>query len=235
MESHGWKSMEIHREMQHTNSPKETKHISISVWISDLRHQKTHRMRGIHFLLLAYCAVVNAQSELDDNPQCYLDPSSLISLRGTNDTERRLQNVEETSTGDITSWPPQNKTKDDLFSMYGTIFPHGNRNAASHRWATWLLERSQEMTQDKLEWFFTGFCPVSGSPLNSTPMGWKYDHLKKVGGGTTSGWIYHCCWPCVCDSQDWLRVDTKTIASSDGDREWDVLVIGNPVSKAKAS
>merc|ERR1711957_902981 len=31
-------------------------------------------------------------------------------------------------------------TGQDLFDQYGVVFPNGNRNAASHRWATYIIE-----------------------------------------------------------------------------------------------
>jgi len=45
------------------------------------------------------------------------------------------------------------------------------------------------------------------------------------------GFMYYCCWPCVCDTQDFIRVDTKTIATSDGSQMYYVAVIGNPCDK----
>jgi hypothetical protein len=90
------------------------------------------------------------------------------------------------------------------------------------------------MTAEKLRFFFTSFCPVSGSPLSGQPQGWHYEALRRIDGSTTDGWIYHCCWPCVCDSQDWLRVDTKTIQTLNGSEQFDFLVIGNPCTNPTA-
>merc|ERR1719330_2133875 len=69
----------------------------------------------------------------------------------------------------IEPWLPATKPKEevsvqDLHREYYNIFKYGNRNAASHRWSTFLLERSTQMTRERLEMFFTGFCAVSGSP-----------------------------------------------------------------------
>ena len=52
----------------------------------------------------------------------------------------------------------------DLHQEYRNIFRKGNRNAASHLWSAFLLERAGGMTAAKLEEMFTGFCAVSGSP-----------------------------------------------------------------------
>ena len=57
----------------------------------------------------------------------------------------------------------EDKELNDLFEHYNEIFPSGNRNAASHRWASFILDRAQQMTPDKVEYFFSGFCPVSGT------------------------------------------------------------------------
>lgn len=43
-----------------------------------------------------------------------------------------------------------------------------------------------------------------------------------------SGIIHHCCSPCVCDTLSYLKVDTKTVASSDGAHEHNVLVYVDP-------
>merc|ERR1719160_2497340 len=58
------------------------------------------------------------------------------------------------------------RTARDLHQEYHNIFRHGNRNAASHLWSTFLLERSHTMTAKKLKMMFSGFCAVSGSPVN---------------------------------------------------------------------
>ena len=107
-------------------------------------------------------------------------------------------------------WPLE--TADHLFAHYHKIFPNGNRNAASHRWATFILQRSGSMTLQKLEYFFSAFCPISGSPVEPEPdRAWRYGPgggLPGVGGGTFEGTVYYCCWPCVCDTQAYLKVDT---------------------------
>ena len=118
----------------------------------------------------------------------------------------------------------------DLRNEYGTIFKHGNRNAASHRWATFLLDRAAHVPWPKLEELFGGFCAVSGSPVQ--PGDYKRYRLRLplVGGGgaTRSGFMYYCCWPCVCDTKDFIRVDTKTITTKTETRVAHFAVIGNP-------
>merc|ERR1719277_682833 len=61
-------------------------------------------------------------------------------------------------------WDPQ--TVQDLADKYGEIFaPSNNRNAASHLWAQYILSRSDQLTHKQIVHMFSGFCPVSGSPL----------------------------------------------------------------------
>lgn len=58
-----------------------------------------------------------------------------------------------------TSWPAakqEGASVQDLHDEYYNIFRYGNRNAASHRWSTFLLDRSEQMTTDRLEMFFSG-------------------------------------------------------------------------------
>ena len=65
----------------------------------------------------------------------------------------------------VPSWP--GTTPRDLHREYGRIFRKGNRNAASHLWAEFLIERSQTMEPERFEKMFQAFCAVSGSPVVS--------------------------------------------------------------------
>ena len=63
-------------------------------------------------------------------------------------------------------WPPavaSSATVRDLHREYSNIFRHGNRNAASHLWASFLLDRASSMSTERFELMFSGFCAVSGS------------------------------------------------------------------------
>ena len=54
------------------------------------------------------------------------------------------------------------------------------------------------------------------------------------GGGNVSALMHYCCWPCVCDVQDFVVADTKTVATADGERQLWWAVIGDPcVNPAK--
>jgi hypothetical protein len=129
----------------------------------------------------------------------------------------------------VVAEPWRGETVRDLHKEYYNIFKHGNRNAASHLWSKFLLDRSHEMTHDKLTYMFSGFCAVSGSPVQPQDRSRYRLTLDKVGGGKHTGYMYYCCWPCVCDTQDFIRVDTKTVSTSDGgSRQYHFAVIGNP-------
>jgi len=125
-----------------------------------------------------------------------------------------------------------NPSVQDLWNEYHSIFPSGNRNAASHRWASFILQHSSGLDVEVIKQLFRGFCAVSGSPVTpSSAKRYKYS-LPRVDGGSETGFIYHCCMPCVCDTQEFIRLDTKTIETSTGPQEFIFQVIGNPCSSA---
>jgi len=136
---------------------------------------------------------------------------------------------------EIDPWPPatsRNPSVHDLFQEYNTIFRHGNRNAASHLWSTFLLDRASQMSLSRLRFFFSAFCSVSGSQVRPSDYNRYRLTLPLVGSNATvrmSGFMHYCCWPCVCDTQDFIRVDTRNVTSSDGvTRSQYFAVIGNP-------
>jgi len=120
-------------------------------------------------------------------------------------------------------------TVNDLFREYNNIFKHGNRNAASHLWSRFLIERSAQMTHERFVYMFSGFCAVSGSPVRPSDYNRYKLTLDKVdGSGKAAGFMHYCCWPCVCDTQDFIRVDTRNVTTADGERSYRFAVIGNP-------
>merc|ERR1719440_2135755 len=148
----------------------------------------------------------------------------------------------------VSTW--NGNTVRDLHQEYYNIFKHGNRNAASHLWSTFLLERSHTMTVKKLKRMFSGFCAVSGSPVNPhdyNRYGLKLQKVSPTGhdaqaqvSATTAlatlsgtkhmfGFMHYCCWPCVCDTQDFIKIDSKTIQTKDkGAVKFYFAVLGNP-------
>ena len=86
------------------------------------------------------------------HPLCFDDGAVGSSTTGSTtltleDHQRLLQELSS-----IDSEPPASTwggtTGQDLWNEYSNIFRYGNRNAASHLWATFVLERSWQMTPD---------------------------------------------------------------------------------------
>jgi len=78
------------------------------------------------------------------------------------------------------------------------------------------------MSKSKLEYMFSGFCAVSGSPVRPSDYNRYGLKLETVYGGEEKfrfGFMHYCCWPCVCDTQDFIKVDTKSIVTEDGKNE----------------
>jgi hypothetical protein len=126
-------------------------------------------------------------------------------------------------------------TGQELWDEYGNIFRYGNRNAASHLWATFILERSWQMTPATVIELFRSFCPVSGSPVRSTNTPYRITLEASHGTAQRTGFLHHCCWPCNCDTADFLKLDTKTVETSDGPRQYWFTVIGNPCGTARGT
>jgi len=123
-------------------------------------------------------------------------------------------------------------TVGDLRNKYWEIFfRHKNRNAASHLWASWILDRSENFSEDKIYELFSGFCPISGSPVRPRA-GNLYEDIPFVSAADTSqtitGNVQVCCWPCVCDLEEFVKVDTLMVQTSEGPKTFNALVIGDP-------
>jgi len=120
----------------------------------------------------------------------------------------------------------------NLHNKYGKIFHrYKNRNAASHLWASWILDRSEKFSEDKIYELFSGFCPISGSPVRPRA-GNLYGDIPFVSAVDTSqriaGNVQVCCWPCVCDLEEFVKVDTVMVKTSEGPKMFNALVIGDP-------
>ena len=117
----------------------------------------------------------------------------------------------------------------ELHQRYSEIFRYGNRNAASHLWTTYILDRASVTPAAQIELLFSGFCAVSGSPVY--PSDYKRYRLRlkhAVTGVDEVGFMYYCCWPCVCDTWDFIKVDTLTVNTADGPKAYRFAVIGDP-------
>jgi len=124
-------------------------------------------------------------------------------------------------------------TVNELHSKYYQIFStSGNRNAASHLWASYIIDRSSSMNREEILNLFGGFCPVSGSPVSPTPSRvWRQVPIKKAGNSNEEieADVYVCCWPCVCDMIEFARTDPVDMPTLGGrNQTFDALVIGNP-------
>jgi hypothetical protein len=135
-----------------------------------------------------------------------------------------------TNTSHACNWDPT--SVEDLTKNYDKIFAEAqlNRNAASHLWAHFILNRSTCLTHKQISLMFSGFCAVSGSPLGEPSAQSRFrQNLQLVGGGSKVGYSYHCCWPCYCDEKDYIKVDTKTVKDRSGkEKEYFFEVIGDP-------
>ena len=90
----------------------------------------------------------------------------------------------------------------ELHQRYSEIFRYGNRNAASHLWTTYILDRASVTPAAQIELLFSGFCAVSGSPVY--PSDYKRYRLRlkhAVTGVDEVGFMYYCCWPRVAVCQ----------------------------------
>ena len=117
----------------------------------------------------------------------------------------------------------------ELHQRYSEIFRYGNRNAASHLWTSYILDRASATPAAQIELLFSGFCAVSGSPVY--PSDYKRYRLRlkhAVTGVDEVGFMYYCCWPCVCDTWDFIKVDTLTVNTADGPKVYRFAVIGDP-------
>jgi len=110
------------------------------------------------------------------------------------------------------------------------------------------------MPESQLLTLFSAFCAVSGSPVYPSDYKRYRLHLAHAGAAATgadgtaaavtagtdstavvlndsaseTGFMYYCCWPCVCDTWDYIKVDTLTVATADRPKSYRFAVIGDP-------
>jgi hypothetical protein len=165
----------------------------------------------------------------------------LLLMLGSTFTQAQVVDIlpRPTSTTQHLVAPWNGQTTRDLHREYSNIFKYGNRNAASHRLSTFLLDRApNSFTLQTLTYMFTGFCAVSGSPITPNDYnryGLALDSLTNGASDKMFGFMHYCCWPCVCDTQDFIKVDTKNITFADGaTHQLHFAVIGNPCDHPEA-
>ena len=111
-----------------------------------------------------------------------------------------------------------------MASRVTSTIPH-----RSHLWTSYILDRAAVTPAAQIELLFSGFCAVSGSPVY--PSDYKRYRLRlkhAVTGVDEVGFMYYCCWPCVCDTWDFIKVDTLTVNTADGPKVYRFAVIGDP-------
>jgi len=123
-----------------------------------------------------------------------------------------------------------------FLNQYNNIFKTGNRNAASHLWSSFLLQRSTCMTQSDFEALNKQFCAVSGSPLGNPDTSqscYVSSHpMVSDKSNLVTGQEHHCCAPCYCDAKDWTAIDTLTVSLKSGTKkQFHFFVIGDPCEK----
>lgn len=178
--------------------------------------KQTHVLRGIHGANLSLLSKILL--------------ILLIASEHVVSVKKEIEAIRGASGAIVQPW--EGTAVKDLHREYGNIFRHGNRNAASHLWSSFLLDRAPFMPAKRLEKLATGYCAVSGSPVTPMPQTrykMSLDHVD--GSGRQLGFMYYCCWPCVCDTEDFIRVDSKTVRTRDGPRKFNVSVIGNPCDR----
>lgn len=125
-------------------------------------------------------------------------------------------------------------TPEDLWNEYYDIFPTGNRNAAAFRWSTFILERSWQMSDYTFESLAGSYCAVAAAIVREQPQTRYHLTLPVIGGGQKSGLMHYCCWPCICDTLDFLKVDTKTVHLNGVSKQYHFAVMGNPCNNPQA-
>ena len=122
------------------------------------------------------------------------------------------------------------RTIRDLHHNYHSIFASGNRNAASHLWVSHVLDAAPQLTVAEVETLFSGFCAVSGSIVRPSDYNRYRLTLPAAGPGAerVSAYMHYCCWPCVCDVQDFVLADTATVATAQGSVRMWFATLGDP-------
>jgi len=141
---------------------------------------------------------------------CEYDEADVVPNENFEEKDCRAKPESEVVAGN-TQW--KGKNTDDFFNEYYNIFKSRNRNAASHKWAAFLLERSLSFDEEMFTKYFASFCPVSGSIVYTNDFK-RYGMTIKHAANSNHerfGYMYFCCWPCICDTQDFIRYDTKTV------------------------
>jgi hypothetical protein len=178
----------------------------------------------LHIFLFQFFIFYGSSHEIFSN-----DLTTAAAAAASINSRRRSKEV-------IIPWKGQSVR--DLHREYSNIFKYGNRNAASHRWSTFLLDRARNsFTLNTLKYMFSGFCAVSGSPISPSDYNRYGLELPSLMPSHSKmfGFMHYCCWPCVCDTQDFIKVDTLNVTTMDDiTHTLHFAVIGNPCNSPEA-
>jgi len=125
-------------------------------------------------------------------------------------------------------------TVKQLHDAYWTVFPKTkNRNAASHLWSSYVINKvSGTHTKEQIYKLFGAFCPISGSIVTPSKYSkWNNLQLRDLSGNVEKGSVHVCCWPCICDLQQFVHTDELKISTKNGMHSFTALVIGDPCIK----
>jgi uncharacterized protein (DUF2237 family) len=184
-----------------------------------------------------------AEKQVDANPAKFATSKTVdqfVAEKAWSEAPDANENTEQGHSADEKSGKSQKgcSTVSDartFIKQYNNIFKTRNRNAASHLWSSYLIERSACLDEASFTNLFEQFCAISGSPLGRNPARSCYvsQHpLASDASKMVQGQEHHCCAPCYCDARDWTVVDTKTIALKDGKKKaFNFFVIGDPCEK----
>jgi len=119
------------------------------------------------------------------------------------------------------------ETLSDLEKQQCNIFPTGNLNAASFKWAAFLLGRANSLSSNSFLDLNTGYCPISGAPITGSSTA-RITLRNALGGAHITGRFHYEDTTCICVAMDLVMVDFKTVSFTDGTMRLPVLVIGDP-------
>ena len=73
-------------------------------------------------------------------------------------------------------------------------------------------------TKEEISKLFASFCPVSGSIVRpSTYSKWHNLKVRKATNNVEGlASVHVCCWPCVCDIQQFVKTDNMWIYTKNG-------------------
>ena len=112
---------------------------------------------------------------------------------------------------------------------WSDIFPDGNRNAAGPKFFKYLID--QDLNFDDFVEFNKRYCPVSGSLIRPGSVPDFISMTEETTNNKTCGYMYRCCWPCVCDSMKFAKAMEISHKFQGIEERFTVMTIDNPCGK----